>query len=636
MFHPNTKLTSKICISRSTPLSEMSTPIKHLSHPEHELILKEDDVIEEDATCRVCNKTVIGFPTYTCSAIHDVDDIGCNNFYLHRSCAELPTKLYPHDKHNQHLLTLKQRPDKYVCAVCENKLKFAYACVACDFDMCVSCAFPCPDDDAQRVLSHEGHQEHTLTLQRQALFKCDACWEEVKDFSYVCIPCDFWIHKKCAFSPPIIPEPAYHHHALLLTYSIPEIHRFFLRFCNICGELVHVHSWLYYCHKCTYFAHMKCATSTVFKLNENELAGNDNDPDLIEFPLHSEEALFDLFATQCSKFQVDFEGVRTDAITISNVIEEHWSHPNHPLQQLQFIINENDSADDDDDDDDDNTRVLLCDGCIQPISLASPSYYGCIECGFYLHSVCATKLPQELPVGVSSFHPQHSLALGKEDKFYEVVQCGVCGFNTNGFYYKCETCDIKIDLCCAFMPARIKHKSHKHHPLVHRPSSSSVCSVSKYIIEVGVEYACEICSNFQIYMIICVSGPSTIRHKYDDHAITLRYPPFFYEGAFYCETCEEPVNNQRPLFHCDDCDYSFHYHCICLQARMKLGGTIQLDINDQKHTLAFVFKRNVRSNSPLYFCSHCGYGHTHNFFFECDGCGYLICIECVSSEIEDD
>lgn len=278
--------------------------------------------------------------------------------------------------------------------------------------------------------------------------------------------------------------------------------------------------------------------------------------------------------------------------------------------------------------------MLICDGCIKPISPTYTSYYGCIQCGFFLHSVCATKLPKELPAGVSQFHPQHSLHLEKRSRFYSLVRCGVCGFRTNGFYYECETCDIIFDICCAILPARIKHKSHKHHPLVRRPTSGSICSVSKFRIFGGMEYACEICSDFQIDM-SCVSFPSTIRHKYDDHAISLRDPPFFYEGAFYCETCEEPVNNQYSLFHCGECDHTFHWHCSRWQSRIKLGGTIELDINNELHTLAFVYKRNVRRNSPLYFCSKCGLGYNSNHFFECDGCGYLICIKCVS-QVNDD
>ncbi|WOG90371.1 hypothetical protein DCAR_0209615 [Daucus carota subsp. sativus] len=611
----------------------MSSTIEHFSHPEHKLILKENDIIEDTATCYICSRTVIGFPTYTCTSRHaDADDIGCKEFYLHQTCAELPPDIY-HDKHNQHALTLRLSPAECICDVCEDEAKFTYVCQNCLFDLCVACAFPGPSVEEQKELLHQGHEEHTLVLQRQALFKCDACWVEAKDYSYVCKTCDFWIHKKCALSPPVIAEPAYHHHPVTLIFSIPDEHRYFLRYCNICGHYVPVNSWIYYCHKCTYFVHMKCATSTVSALNETEAASSDNDPDLIEFPLHSEEALFDLITTQCSKFRVDFEGEDKDATMIStepndpHIIEQHWSHPYHPLQ-LKSIISENDNNNNNDDDDDDDARVLICDGCIQPITVTHPSYYACLQCGFFLHSVCATRLPKELPTGVSSFHPLHSLTLAKRPKFYEGVQCGFCGCDTNGFFYECEDCDIKIDLCCAFLPARIKYKSHKHHPLVLRPLSSYVCSVSRFVISMGMEYGCEICSNFRVG-IFSVSFPSTMKHKYDDHPVTLRYPPFFYEGVFYCELCEEQVNNQGWLYHRGHSDHSFHSDCLLFWHRMKLGGTIRLDINDETHTLAYALKRNVRKNSPLYICGNCGDGYAYGLFFECDGCGFLICIECV-------
>ncbi|WOG90373.1 hypothetical protein DCAR_0209617 [Daucus carota subsp. sativus] len=307
------------------------------------------------------------------------------------------------------------------------------------------------------------------------------------------------------------------------------------------------------------------------------------------------------------------------------IIEEHWSHPDHPLELFQFIINEHD---DDDEDDDDNTAILICDGCTQPITVTHSSYYSCTRCNFFLHSVCATKLPDELPTGVCSFHPQHSLALSKETRFYATVHCRVCGCLTNGFYYNCEACDMKIDICCAFMPSRIKYKSHKHHPFILRPSSGDVCSVSKSFIFGGMEYGCEICKNFQIN-VSSVFYPGTMKHKYEDHSITLRYPPFFYEGVFYCELCEERVNNQWWLYHCDESDHSFHSDCLLFWHRMKLGGTIRIDINDKMHTLAFVFKTNVRRNSPLHICGNCNYGYTSGLFFECDGCGYLICTRCV-------
>lgn len=107
-------------------------------------------------------------------------------------------------------------------------------------------------------LHHESHKEHELTLMT---LRCDACWEEVKDSSYVCTTCRFCIHSECALLPFIILEPPFHHHPLNLIYSIPEMYRYFMRFCEICDEQVHTNFWAYYCHKCRYFVHIKCATT---------------------------------------------------------------------------------------------------------------------------------------------------------------------------------------------------------------------------------------------------------------------------------------------------------------------------------------------------------------------------------------
>ena len=94
-----------------------------------------------------------------------------------------------------------------------------------------------------------------------------------------------------------------------------------------------------------------------------------------------------------SKFQVEIQDDDENKATISTVNDDpriivgHWSHEEHPLELLQFTV----SVDDNDDDDNDK-RVLICDGCVQPITSSHPSYYACIECGFFLHFFCANKL----------------------------------------------------------------------------------------------------------------------------------------------------------------------------------------------------------------------------------------------------
>ncbi|XP_074368418.1 uncharacterized protein LOC141708606 [Apium graveolens] len=419
----------------------------------------------------------------------------------------------------------------------------------------------------QKFLRHEGHEDHVLTLmQREAFFKCDACREEAKDTSYKCIA--------------------------ISNDSVPSATNEFTP-CNI------------------------------------EANGIDNEPDLVEFPLLDEESIFDFIIAQCGKFEVHFQGEGENSFTVSttstcpHIIDEHWSHKNHPLEQLHFTLSDIDS-----DDDSDDRKVLICDGCIQPITVSRPSYYACIQCGFYLHSFCASKLPKVLPAGASLFHPQHSLLLQKRDKFYSFVSCEVCGYFTNGFYYHCDTCDINIDIRCIFLPTRIKHRSHKNHTLVQRPFSNSVCCVVKIRITFGVEYAYETCSNFQIN-ILSAFYPSRMKHKYEIHPLTLRHPPFFYEGVFYCEICEEQVNNQLWLYHCGECDHSFHCDCLRWYESIKLGGTIELPFSNQTHTLALVLKKAPRKNLPPYVCGNCGHSYRLKILFECDGCSLLICRNCV-------
>nr|XP_017232706.1 PREDICTED: uncharacterized protein LOC108206806 isoform X2 [Daucus carota subsp. sativus] len=509
--------------------------MKHISHPGHLLELKEDNVIRENAMCYVCNKTVIGTPTYTCTS----KSVSCQSFYLHKSCAELPPKIN-HNKHRQHPLAYLPCEGNF-CDVCYCYPKFAYSCLNsdCDFDVCLSCAFE------ERMYQHEGHAEHTLTLvQRVALFTCDACGEEDKDLSYICNVCQFWIHRRCASSPLHISVLAYHHHPLTLIYAIPDMHRYFSRYCTICDEKIHVNMWMYYCHRCTYFVHMKCAASseTESMLNEINSGGIEAKlADLVRFPRRSEESVFELILTQCEKFRVEVQGA----------------------------------------------------------------------------SLC---------------HPQHLLLLRKRDIFYELVECGVCAYFTNGFYYECETCDFKVEIRCAFAPLRINHTSHRHYSLIKRPFSGSRCNLCRFNISEGIEYACETCDKFHIHW-QCALYPSQMKHKYDPHSVTLEYPPFFYEGVFHCEVCENQVNNQLMLYHCRACDHSFHFNCLRSRNSIKFGGTVELKIDNKLHTLAFVVKRSTGKTDPDHYCRSCGTGYEYYWFFECDGCGYLLCHQCAFEKL---
>lgn len=68
----------------------------------------------------------------------------------------------------------------------------------------------------------------------------------------------------------------------------------------------------------------------------------------------------------------------------------HWASKDHPLVLLNQL-KWNNTTDD----------QIFCDGCVRPLS--SDPYYGCVQCKFYLHRICA-ELPSELNYPINKCH----------------------------------------------------------------------------------------------------------------------------------------------------------------------------------------------------------------------------------------
>lgn len=236
----------------------MTTRIQHFSHPEHTLELKDEVVSKQKVSpmCYGCNKPIITASSssnaaYTCTS--------CDNFFLHKRCAELPIQV-KHPMHNKHSLTLLPRlSNRSFCDVCKRKLEhFGYRCDVCDYDICATCTF-----EKDRVFHHISHNDHSLNLiRREALFDCDACGQKAQDSSYICNHCDFWIHRSCACSTTTISVPNFHHHPMQLVFAIPDMHRSSDQFCGKCKKSVGKNYWSYFCEECSYFVHIRCDASS--------------------------------------------------------------------------------------------------------------------------------------------------------------------------------------------------------------------------------------------------------------------------------------------------------------------------------------------------------------------------------------
>ncbi|CAK9157205.1 unnamed protein product [Ilex paraguariensis] len=552
----------------------MKMELQHFSHKDHPLILKE---LQEEESGRIicygCEKTIFEDSMYSC---------GLCDYFLHKRCAELPQEIND-PLHYQHLLTLyaySPYPSSVcACNACRKVLnRFNYSCISCQFNLCMSCFLE------ERTITHTSHEHPLAVISRQALFWCNACGTESKDLSYMCHPCGFWIHKTCALSPSTI-TCSDHPHPLLLVKQHFKLTNFD-QDCDLCGVYIDDDFWAYYCGPCRYFVHLKCFS---FRGGEDEnIVVEPPDSNVIHLPVT------DGFEDFIKKFveQLDLEErERETEVT-------YFGHE-HPLT-LSEVQGDNEIKE----------EKILCNGCVQPISSL---FYSCrSHCNYSLHLSCIN-LPTELQ---HPSHLQHPLCLFNYKRIYDAFQCNLCRVYTNGLFYNCETCDFFLDIKCACLADEAyAHKAHKH-PLFRSEGSEYNCNACSFNFS-GIRFGCDKCKFYICTR--CVVLPHIINHRWDKHPLTLNYSPYFdHPDEFHCEYCEDEINPKFWMYHCRDCDQSFHTRCVeNLRANYKLGGTVQ--IIDHPHRLMFLKKKN-----PYSKCSKCS--EDKIYLLECLECNYTICL----------
>ncbi|KAM7497014.1 hypothetical protein LguiA_021428 [Lonicera macranthoides] len=276
-----------------------------------------------------------------------------------------------------------------------------------------------------------------------------------------------------------------------------------------------------------------------------------NDPNIMNFPIVGEA--MDLLADLLNGLNL------ADNERVTKLI--HFSH-DHPLSLFDIQSNNGLMPND----------KIVCQGCVQPI--VSIPFYGCPQCNFSLHKSCA-EIPPELQ---HPFHP-HQLKLRKCSHFLDWFQCKSCQRGCNGFAYTCELCKFHLDIVCAFLPVVIKHEAHEHPLKFQSIDDFSKCNACDQYSN-GFKYGCDIC-HFLVD-ISCATLKRTVKHDWDRHNITLRYPPYSdHPDDFYCEICEEEIHPKFWLYHCGLCDQPFHTDCLRPYyelANFMVGGTGKVDI----------------------------------------------------------
>ncbi|KAF3659641.1 hypothetical protein FXO37_13876 [Capsicum annuum] len=143
----------------------------------------------------------------------------------------------------------------------------------------------------------------------------------------------------------------------------------------------------------------------------------------------------------------------------------------------------------------------------------------------------------------------------------------------------------------------------------------------------GSSYGCEACGFYLGND--CALSPLTITVQWDEHPLTLIFPPFTdHPDEFLYEICETYEHSKNWLYHCRDCDQYFHPHCIPqhgLSRNIKFGSTIQI----AEHSLELVEKGEFKSQ-----CGVCQDHLDKKNALLCTMCNLRICCKCACDILE--
>ncbi|TYG35762.1 hypothetical protein ES288_D13G008800v1 [Gossypium darwinii] len=223
-----------------------ATVIEHCEH-KHYLMLS-DKMREHGYKCCDACLLLISAKFYHC--------LRCD-FFLHKSCAELPKKK----------LFLKHGCDEeqfsgpkpciltsdcmFNCGLCRYLSNgFSYKCNECGSHVCLRCL----DLLLQDAVKIPGHK-HPLLLYFDYEGQCGACGRDFF-FAFRCKDCNFQLCKLCVIQPTRVRHKC-DEHILALTYDKVNDYAKY-HYCDVCEKERDPRHWFYHCETCDTSVHVDC------------------------------------------------------------------------------------------------------------------------------------------------------------------------------------------------------------------------------------------------------------------------------------------------------------------------------------------------------------------------------------------
>lgn len=479
----------------------------HHIRPLHGCNNKEGE--PNDFTCDACWLTTVGTTYYFCGE--------CDCSY-HKECVEAPDKINVPGYHPKHPLQLSDNIfglSDMVSNCCGNRnIRYFYYRSICDFSMHPLCT----TKTILLSIDHPKCHEHMLLyFHRKASLTCNICGlDDERHFIYICLQCDFIVHKTCIYLPRVI-IISRHDHRLSFSLALPCENWL----CGVCHKEMNRSYGGYICVKgCEFVAHFSCATQRNV-WDGKELEGK---PD-------------------------EYEDI-TSFKKLGDGKIQYFSHPHHPLKLCENIDGVYDE----------NT---YCQACILP--LCDENVYKCEDCDFNLHQTCA-----DLPLKKRHLLHVHPLILQKDSGNH--YQCEACWRILIGYTYVCsEGCYFYIDIRCSMVSEPFSHSCHPHPLFLITVTESYISCRICSSFSSGRFLDCIVCEFSSCFG--CATLPYKVKYKHDNHFLKISHVTSQVE-EYWCEVCEQQMNTGG-IYACNSCSITLHIECAIGDLYKRPGQSFQ-------------------------------------------------------------